>query len=185
MGNPGINEEDLFFTPSSSIRMESLKSTGSVIEMSDMLLFADQLSLDDAGQRRKPHRAAGDTLRQANRGGTAGAVAAHFGHRAVIIVELPAEIFCLAVFDQDQPVGTNGKSAPADQLGKLRLIGLGDKPGAMVDNDKIVACTAHFGDRYGKIQFHNRSKAIIYLTVASFDAFDSLAGSAVSIAVTK
>ena len=152
-----------------------------------MLLLPDHLGFDHTGNGGKAHGATGNTETPGKSSRTAGAVAAHLGNRAVAVVELPAKIFIGTFFDQDQAVGAGRESAPADQLGKLRLIRRRNKAQAVVDDDKIVTGAAHLGYRDREFHIHPLalSTAANYLTEVSFEGADSLAGSPVSIAVTE
>jgi len=112
----------------------------------DGVVLVQDLGFDDPGNGLKTHFFFCYSMAIGKSRGTSGAIAAHLGDRTVGIVELPFEIGNLAVFNQDQAIGADGEFAPTDPAREIRLRCRGKQRTAMIDDDEVIAGTAHFGE---------------------------------------
>ena len=109
---------------------------------------AGNLSLNDSGQSAKRHSGLGDNSREVGEScRTAGAVAAHLRFTGIGVEEAPFEVHLGIAFDQNHPVGADGKLAAAGLANEILAMIRVEKAFPVVDEYEIVAGPGHLKER--------------------------------------
>ncbi len=123
----------------------------------DLNPLAADFGLDDSGKGTKGYpRFVDYAVEIGESRGTPRTVAAHLGVAAVRVEEYPFEVSFGVVFNENQPIGSDGYFSAAGKARKLACTLFFNSEGAVVDYDKIVTASSQFPERDSLSRVHVR-----------------------------